>query len=127
MSQLIEADLLLMQWARWSSEDMRMLDYVCPCWQSYYDSGYQEESPNSSIPAGKESDMQRVDAALARVRAKDLRHYKIIARVYRHDAGDEYGRWKLDAALRAFIAEYWSDSHPVQNHNCRLDQCSGWR
>lgn len=107
MSQLIEADRLLRQWASWCAGEMRALDYVSASWQAHYDSGYQEESPKASTPPGSDADMLRVDEALGRVKRANFSHFHVLSYVYRRDAEADLSRQKLDAALRAFIDQYW--------------------
>jgi hypothetical protein len=107
---LDDADILLAQWAEWSSNELRKLGHSTAKWQIDYRSGFAEEAPVSEIPAGDEMTMLDVDTALAVLKAYNQAHYWVLHG--RYVGRRSYTHIQLDSAKRAFIAEYQS---PIDN------------
>jgi len=107
---LDDADILLAQWAEWSSNELKKLGHSVSKWQLDYRSGFADEAPVSEIPAGDEIIMLDVDTALAVLKALNPVHYWVLHG--RYVSRRNYTYLQLDAAKRAFVAEYQS---PIDN------------
>lgn len=103
---LDDADILLAQWAEWSSNELKKLGHSISKWQLDYRSGFAEEAPVSEIPAGDDIVMLDVDTALAVLKAFNPVHYWVLHG--RYVSRRNYTHLQLDAAKRAFVAEYQS-------------------
>jgi hypothetical protein len=103
---LDDADMLLAQWAEWSSNELRKLGPSVAKWQLDYRSGFTEEAPVSEIPAGDDIIMLDVDTALALLKAANPYHFQVLRG--RYVMRQNYTHIQLDAAKRAFIVEYQS-------------------
>jgi len=118
---LSDADVLLAQWAEWSSNELKKLGHSTAKWQLDYRSGFADEAPVSEIPAGDDIIMLDVDTALAVLKATNPVHYWVLHG--RYVGRRNYTYLQLDSAKRAFIAEYQS---PIDNGlEARLTICRG--
>jgi len=103
---LSDADNLLAQWAEWSANELRKLEYSAAKWQMDYRSGFADEAPESEIPPGDDIVMIDVDSALGILKAVSPHHFQVLqGRYIRHLS---YSYRQLDAAKLAFIREYQS-------------------
>lgn len=97
-----QADTFLHQWAVWSLDAFRELEYKPARWQRDMDAGYAEES--RSVQPGPDSVMMLVDAAVTRVSHQSPAMGLVLRNRYLRNRHVQYE--DLNSALLRFVSAW---------------------
>lgn len=102
-----DADMLLMQWAAWSRNELAKMGHSKASWQMDLQSTFdQQEAAHSEFEPGSDIVMLDVDTALAMVKAENPALFFALRGRYRF--GQHFPADVLDRARRSFMQAYRS-------------------